>query len=123
MTVRFLKTHPSPFADVLVGTKTFEVRLNDRGFQVGDVLVLQEWIPQHEGECWMRSPYDEQQTDRCDWKCSRCGRGLDDPMPGAYAGREVRRRVTYILEGAYGLPVDVCVMALVEVDDTQSRAE
>jgi hypothetical protein len=41
-----LKTWP-PYYDALVdGSKTFEYRLNDRGFHVGDVLYLREWEPQ-----------------------------------------------------------------------------
>jgi hypothetical protein len=40
-----LKTCPEFFDAVLKGDKTFEVRLNDRGFRVGDNLVLKEWLP------------------------------------------------------------------------------
>lgn len=40
-----LKIMPRFFAAVCDGTKTFEVRKNDRGFQVGDILELQEWLP------------------------------------------------------------------------------
>lgn len=45
MMVHDLKTHPDPFAAVLDGRKRFEYRRNDRGFGVGDVLVLREWDP------------------------------------------------------------------------------
>jgi len=38
-----LKTLPQHFNAVVAGHKTFELRKNDRDFQVGDVLVLQEW--------------------------------------------------------------------------------
>jgi hypothetical protein len=38
-----LKSLPEFFEDVLNGTKTFEIRLNDRGYQEGDVLWLREW--------------------------------------------------------------------------------
>jgi len=41
-----LKTWPKPFDAVLDGTKTFDVRVNDRGYQVGDELLLQEYAPQ-----------------------------------------------------------------------------
>lgn len=40
-----LKTWPRYFERLLDGTKTFEVRKNDRGFKVGDVLWLREWEP------------------------------------------------------------------------------
>lgn len=40
-----LKVWPSYFARIADGSKTFEIRKNDRGFQAGDVLVLREWDP------------------------------------------------------------------------------
>ncbi len=40
-----LKIWPRYFKAVCEGKKTFEVRVNDRGYQVGDVLELQEWCP------------------------------------------------------------------------------
>jgi hypothetical protein len=41
-----LKTWPEYFDAVRDGRKTFEIRRNDRGFKVGDVLVLQEFDPE-----------------------------------------------------------------------------
>jgi hypothetical protein len=38
-----LKCWPPFFADVAEGRKTFEVRKNDRGYRLGDVLDLREW--------------------------------------------------------------------------------
>lgn len=38
-----LKTWPEYFKAVKSGTKTFEVRRNDRPFSVGDTLILMEW--------------------------------------------------------------------------------
>lgn len=38
-----LKTLPSYFQAVIEGRKNFEVRSNDRGFQVEDFIVLHEW--------------------------------------------------------------------------------
>ncbi|MBO9710700.1 MAG: DUF3850 domain-containing protein [Caulobacter sp.] len=43
--VHELKCWPNPFAAVRAQIKTFEIRLNDREFQVGDEVVLQEWDP------------------------------------------------------------------------------
>ncbi len=73
-----LKTWPESFVPLLIGTKAFEVRKNDRDFRAGDVLVLCEWEP------------DTQE----------------------YTGREEMRRCTFILQGKFGLPDDLCVMSL-----------
>ena len=43
-----LKTWPQYWRAVQDGTKTFELRRDDRGFRVGDVLILQEWDPRWE---------------------------------------------------------------------------
>lgn len=38
-----LKIHPQYFKAVWDGTKTFEIRKNDRNYQVGDILHLAEY--------------------------------------------------------------------------------
>ncbi len=43
--VHHLKCWPDPFAAMLAGVKTHEMRIDDRGFNVGDELVLEEWRP------------------------------------------------------------------------------
>lgn len=40
-----LKIHPEHYARVANGSKTFEVRVNDRDYQQGDSVVLCEWDP------------------------------------------------------------------------------
>lgn len=45
MTEHSLKTLSQYFRDVKSGAKNFELRKNDRNYQVGDTLVLEEWIP------------------------------------------------------------------------------
>lgn len=45
-----LKTWPNPFHAVWQGVKTFEVRRDDRGFKVGDRLLLREYEPQGASE-------------------------------------------------------------------------
>lgn len=43
--VHELKTWPVFFTPVVLGTKTFDLRKNDRDFAVGDYLLLREWSP------------------------------------------------------------------------------
>ena len=44
--IHVLKCHPKPFAELRLLRKTFEWRRNDRNYQVGDLLYLQEWDPE-----------------------------------------------------------------------------
>jgi len=43
-----LKIWPQYYCRVVDGSKTFEVRKNDRGFQPGDEVTLREWNPKTE---------------------------------------------------------------------------
>lgn len=45
MSTHELKTWPRYFEAVRAEVKTFEVRRDDRDFQVGDLLHLKEWDP------------------------------------------------------------------------------
>jgi len=38
-----LKTWKKPFSDILTGIKTFEIRKDDRDYNVGDILILDEF--------------------------------------------------------------------------------
>lgn len=38
-----LKILPEHFQEVWLGHKTFELRKDDRGYEVGDILALREW--------------------------------------------------------------------------------
>lgn len=40
-----LKIHPEYYYAVDAGNKLFEIRKDDRGFEVGDILILQEYDP------------------------------------------------------------------------------
>lgn len=101
-----LKTWPQPFAAVRRGEKTHEVRgTTDRVFEVGDALVLREFVP-----------------------CSVClGAGatcVHDPMglttcpscngtEGDYTGEREKVAVTHVTRGGtFGLPPHLCVMSI-----------
>jgi hypothetical protein len=43
-----LKCWPEFFVPISHRLKTFEIRKNDRDFQVGDILILEEWDPEDE---------------------------------------------------------------------------
>lgn len=97
-----LKIWRTYFEETVNGHKRFEYRRDDRGFRVGDILKLKEFIP-----------------------CSRCrGSGhVPDPVKeipcgcaaphGEYTGREIFCLVKYILHGpAVGIPDGYCVMSI-----------
>ncbi len=56
-----LKTVPPFFNEVHLGVKTFEIRKDDRGFKVGDVLELREFLPATDRftgrSCWRKVTY------------------------------------------------------------------
>jgi len=43
--IHYLKTWPPYFQEVADGNKTFELRTYDRDYREGDILVLQEFVP------------------------------------------------------------------------------
>ena len=43
MKLHGLKCDTKYFSQILSGTRTFELRFNDRGFAIGDVLLLKEY--------------------------------------------------------------------------------
>lgn len=47
MKKHILKTHPEYFKEIILGNKKFEIRKNDRGFEVGDELILKEYDPEY----------------------------------------------------------------------------
>lgn len=45
MAIHKLKTWPGYFEPVWIGDKNFELRVNDRNYQLADYLILEEWDP------------------------------------------------------------------------------
>ena len=84
-TVHQLKCWPIPFAAMRDGTKRFEYRKDDRNYQVGDVLHVNEWKPDN-------------------------GPGMG--AFGQYTGEGDRYRVTYKLAGRFGVPDGFCVLSI-----------
>lgn len=48
MKVHHLKCHPEHFERTWLDEKRAEIRLNDRDYQVGDLLHMTEWVPEEE---------------------------------------------------------------------------
>ncbi len=85
MKTHTLKCWPIYFSEILSGQKTFDLRYDDRGYQVGDRLQLQEFI-----------------------------RPVGDDRAGTYTGRELTVDVSYILRGPqtkFGLMAGFVCMA------------
>ncbi len=84
MKIHHLKCVPTGFKATLEGIKLFEFRKDDRDFQVGDLLILQEYIPPQEPEAL-----------------------------GTFTGREITVMVPYIARNAFNIPEGYCVMTSV----------
>jgi hypothetical protein len=86
-----LKTDPQVFDDVVGGRKTFEIRKDDRGYEVGDVLKLR------------RTRYK--------------GGEMAEGLPLEYIGSPFYVNVTYILRGPiYGLADGWVIMSIIPRD-------
>jgi ASC-1-like (ASCH) protein len=80
-----LKTDPQTFDDVEAGLKTFEIRLDDRNFAVGDILVLR--------------------------RTRHSGAAMAAGAPLEFTGRTLRVVVQHKLKG-YGLMPGWCVLSI-----------
>lgn len=80
-----LKTWTEYFQAIVSGEKTFEIRENDRGFRVGDTLILRQWTPCDKCTCGLFNQKP----------CQECGGNQ-----GFYGSTSPEIRiVTYILSG------------------------
>lgn len=75
--IHYLKILPQYFSHVLDGTKTFEIRRNDRDFAVGDCVLLEEYDPLYQP--------DDQAP-------------LAKQMNHGYTGRHMLCRITYMTD-------------------------
>jgi hypothetical protein len=91
--VHELKTWPVPFAAVLSGEKRAEMRRNDRGFEVGDRLVLLEYVPP-------TVPMIGQ-----------------DGTPPRFTGRRIDARITHVLrDSQFGIHEGFAMLSIEVVD-------
>jgi len=98
-----LKLNSEFYQDVLNRRKTFEVRINDKNFQVRDILTLREFIPCLNCNGTGRV---EDHTDFVD--CIVC-----NESHGEYTGNECYASIEYILQGGqFGIAKEYCVMSI-----------
>ena len=98
-----LKSWPKFFSPMMDGSKTFEIRNNDRNFQVGDLLILKEFEPCERCLATGRKRWAAWDSEQC---------GCDQPH-GKFTGRYVMVQVRYITD--YGQPKDQVVMSIVKI--------
>lgn len=94
MKIHELKIYPQYFIEILNGNKTFELRKDDRGFEVGDTLILKE--------------YKTGITDST-------GSEKIVVQEAGYTGREIKKTISYIYKGCangLGLKTGFSILAL-----------
>jgi len=92
---------------MLEGVKQFDVRQNDRDFQVGNHIELREYSPC--GSCGGTGRLlilNDLKREECD-----CG-----PDHGSYSGQSFIKQIVYILQGGkFGIEKGFCVLGLKDV--------
>jgi hypothetical protein len=96
-----LKTWPEYFKAIHRGEKTFELRNNDRDFKKGDILILREFRTCKKCGGRGRARFGGPDFEDC----------CKEPH-GRYTGRKIKRKITYIFEGGFGLNPDYVIMAI-----------
>ena len=83
MTEHELKCWPQWYEPQAKGDMHFDVRRNDREYAVGDIVHQREYAPPRSG------------------------------FPAQYTGREMKRKITHILEGGvFGVERGFCILSL-----------
>lgn len=83
-----LRSRQADFTRYLNGTRTFEVRAQDRGYYAGDTLELVEFVP-----CTLCNGSKKTQTEP-PRACSCC---YTEEPAGRYSGRALRVQVTHVV--------------------------
>lgn len=89
ITTHILKTDPDVFKAAWDGIKRYEIRFDDRHFEIGDKLKLVETV--HAGE------------------------EMKNGAPLEYTGRYISQKITHKLKGIYGLKDDWCILSTVTI--------
>ena len=91
-----LKTDPAVFQAIIDGSKPYTIRLNDRGYAVGDELQLRE--------------------------TTHTGAEIAAGAPLGYTGREVTKTVSHVL-GGYGLGKEWVILSFARPNATPGSVE
>jgi hypothetical protein len=108
--VHELKTWVEYFELIRTHQKQFEIRYHDRSYDVGDILILQEWqVLKTEKcpRCWgsKKDPIDISEP------CPKCG-GSGNYYEGKYTGRELWKTVTCLVKDYWGLKSKYVAMGI-----------
>jgi len=85
MKTHTLKTDPVAFELTKIGKKYYEIRFDDRDFQIGDKLILVETV--------------------------YTGKEMKEGKPLIYTGRKEIMKITYKLKNIYGLESGWCILS------------
>jgi hypothetical protein len=86
--VHLLKTDPVTFVQSWIGVKKYEIRKNDRDYQIGDQLELKETV--------------------------FSGEEMQGGEPFTLTGRTITCDISHVLTG-YGLQEDWCILSVVNM--------
>lgn len=103
-----LKALPVYFDAVLRGDKPFEIRKNDRGFQTGDMIVLEEFDPATANYPMALPPV----------QAPGFGQPPKPPVDRRYTGKRLMATISYTLhpgEGFTGLEPNHVILGLTGV--------
>lgn len=103
-----LKSWPIHFQPIIDGIKLFEVRHNDRNFQDGDILHLNEFNPcgycQGVGQVTIVNLFTNATK-----VCERC-----DGAGGQFTGRETRHKISVVFRDQPGVSAHYVVMSFAQ---------
>ena len=110
-----LKIWSEYYKDIISKIKRFEIRKNDRNFQVGDQLILREFEPCKEcnggGKVVTSITTGNEEITECDCKKPH----------GKYTGNGCVTSVDYVLNGGqFGIEKDYCVMSITVVSSRKT---
>ena len=102
MKIHELKCWPDLYGDVDSGRKTAEFRLNDRGFEEGDLIDMREYVPTKEEFAAQGLDVNDDVWDDESWE------------PGKFTGERCWLRITHVVDASFGfgIPAGYAVLSV-----------